>query len=239
MKFAKKNIDLCFPDKDQIFRDKLYKDNAYYVGQSLFDTAIAWFWSNQKIKKHVPHSVMGINLLQENDQGGLIIFKHSLHLELDARIFGLYMPIIGMGRKHNNVLINKLQDGGRRKSLKGTIDRKEVRKLVKLLKEREMILYAIDQDYGKENAQASEFFGVDCFTIDTIERIQIITGCKVFLLDSWMENLVLNLEITEVKGNFSERKIMELIEKSIQKHPEEYLWQHRRFKSSLGKKVYE
>jgi lauroyl/myristoyl acyltransferase len=32
---------------------------------------------------------------------------------------------------------------------------------------------------------------------------------------------------------------MKLIENSIQKHPAEYLWQHRRFKSSLGKHFYE
>ena len=69
-----------------------------------------------------------------------------------------------MGRNHNNAYINNLQDSGRKKSLKGTIDRKEVRKLVKLLKQSERVLYAIDQDYGKDNADLSHFFGVECYT---------------------------------------------------------------------------
>jgi len=239
LRFAKKNIDICFSSKDQIFKNKLIRENAHFVGQSFFETAIAWFWSNDRIKSQIPHSLVGLNILKASQKGGLIVFKHSLHLELDARILGMYQPLIGMGRNHNNASINNLQDSGRKKSLKGTIDRKEVRKLIKLLKQNEMVLYAIDQDYGKSNADLSQFFGVECYTINTIERLQQMTGCDVFFLDSWMEDHVLNLEITEIKENFSEKAVMRLIENSIQKHPEEYLWQHRRFKSSLGKHFYE
>ena len=238
-RFARKNIDICFPKKDQISKNKLVKENAYFVGQSFFETAIAWFWSNERIKGQIPHSLAGLNILKESQKGGLIIFKHSLHLELDARILGMYLPLIGMGRNHNNASINNLQDSGRKKSLKGTIDRKEVRKLVKLLKHNERVLYAIDQDYGKDNADLSDFFGVECYTINTIQRLQQMTGCDVFFLDSWMEDHVLHLEITEIKENFSEKAVIRLIENSIQKHPAEYLWQHRRFKSSLGKDFYE
>ena len=239
LRFAKKNIDICFPKKDQTFKNRLIAENAYYLGQSFFETAVAWFWSNERIKKQIPHSVVGLNFLKESNQGGLIVFKHSLHLELDARILGMYLPLIGMGRNHNNATINNLQDSGRKKSLKGTIDRKEVRKLVKHLKQNEMVLYAIDQDYGKENAELSVFFGVECYTINTIERLQNMTNCKVFFLDSWVEDHALNLEITEIKENFSEKAVMKIIESSILKHPEEYLWHHRRFKSSLGKHFYE
>jgi KDO2-lipid IV(A) lauroyltransferase len=238
-RFARKNIDICFPKKDQISKNKLVEKNAYFVGQSFFETAIAWFWSNERIKGQIPHSLAGLSILKESQKGGLIIFKHSLHLELDARILGMYLPLIGMGRNHNNASINNLQDSGRKKSLKGTIDRKEVRKLVKLLKHNERVLYAIDQDYGKDNADLSDFFGVECYTINTIQRLQQMTGCDVFFLDSWMEDHVLHLEITEIKENFSEKAVMKLIENSIQKHPAEYLWQHRRFKSSLGKHFYE
>jgi len=239
LRFAKKNIDICFPAKDQTSKNELVEENAYFVGQSFFETAIAWFWSNERIKRQIPHSLVGLDILKKSQKGRLIVFKHSLHLELDARILGMYLPLIGMGRNHNNAAINKLQDSGRKKSLKGTIDRKEVRKLVKLLKQNEMVLYAIDQDYGKDNADLSHFFGVECYTIKTIERLQQMTGCDVFFLDSWMEDHVLNLKITEIKENFSEKAVMRIIENSIQKHPAEYLWQHRRFKSSLGKHFYE
>ena len=33
-------------------------------------------------------------------------------------------------------------------------------------------------------------------------------------------------------------KLNNIIENSIKKHPHEYLWQHRRFKSTLGKEFY-
>ena len=100
-------------------------------------------------------------------------------------------------------------------------------------------MYAIDQDYGKTNAELSNFFGIECFTINTVERLQKMTNCRIYFMDSWMGNDLLNLEIIECKDDFSERAITNLIENSIKRKPEEYLWQHRRFKSSLGKKFYE
>ena len=51
LRFARKNIDICFANKDQISKTKLVKENAYFVGQSFFETAIAWFWSRTKTKQ--------------------------------------------------------------------------------------------------------------------------------------------------------------------------------------------
>ena len=239
VRYARKNIEICFPENNQKSNNGILVNNCGHMGRSLFNTAIAWFWSNDKIRSTIPHVIHGLDPLINNPSGGLIIFKHSLHLELDARILGMHLSVFGMGRNHNNGAINKLQDSGRLKSLKGTIDRKEVRKLVKLLSQKEFVMYAIDQDYGKTNAELSNFFGIECFTINTVERLQRLTNCRVYFLDSWMDNHLLNLEITECKNDFSERAITRLIEDSIKKKPEEYLWQHRRFKSSLGKKFYE
>lgn len=239
VRYARKNIEICFPDINQKSKDDILYKNCVHMGSSLFNTAIAWFWANEKIRRTIPHAVHGLEPLINNQTGGLIIFKHSLHLELDARILGMYLPVFGMGRNHNNRTINKLQDSGRLKSLKGTIDRKEVRKLVKLLSQKEFVMYAIDQDYGKTNAELSNFFGIECFTINTVERLQKMTNCRIYFMDSWISNDLLNIKITECKDDISERAITSLIENSIKRKPEEYLWQHRRFKSSLGKKFYE
>ena len=39
---------------------------------------------------------------QEEGNGVLLIFKHSLHLELDSRILGMNIPVYGVERVHNS-----------------------------------------------------------------------------------------------------------------------------------------
>ena len=51
----------------------------------------------------------------------------------------------------------------------------------------------------------------------------------------------LNIELIDHVGLNSEelaQKINDLIEEKILQHPAEYLWMHRRFKSTLGKNFY-
>mgnify|MGYP003324493219 FL=1 len=63
-------------------------------------------------------------------------------------------------------------------------------------------------------------------------------------MNTYIENNKLYIQIEEISMNgiasavdFSSR-LNNIIEKSINKHPHEYLWQHRRFKSTLGKEFY-
>ena len=63
------------------------------------------------------------------------------------------------------------------------------------------------------------------------------------LLYSFYENkkLFLNIELIDHVGLNSEelaQKINNLMEEKILQHPAEYLWMHRRFKSTLGKNFY-
>ena len=104
-KISKVNIDLCFPELNQKERNKIYKDNIIASGRVIFDTGIAWFWSNKRIQKNIPYEINGLeNLLQKQNskKGILLFFKHSLHLELDSRILAMNAEIYGFEREHNS-----------------------------------------------------------------------------------------------------------------------------------------
>ena len=66
------------------------------------------------------------------------------------------------------------------------------------------------------------------------------TGCKTFFINSFYDADILTLNIEEISidqssvENFCEQLNL-YIEEKIKMHPHEYLWQHRRFKSTLGK----
>ena len=62
-KISKKNIDLCFPNMTSKQRKNLLKANIVSSAQIVFDSGIAWFWSDKKINKHINYEINGICLL--------------------------------------------------------------------------------------------------------------------------------------------------------------------------------
>ena len=95
-KISKKNIDLCFPTLSEMERNRLHKLNVLASAKVIFDSGIAWFWSDKKINRFIHYEIKGLsNLLneQKNNNGILLFFKHSLHLELDVRLLGMNSEI--------------------------------------------------------------------------------------------------------------------------------------------------
>ena len=244
-RIAQINIQACFPLLNPQEQKKLLHQNFKFLGASIFQTGSAWFWSDAKIQKHVEYEIKGLRLLnnQEGQSGNLVLFKHSQHLELDARLLGLNSEIFGVGRSHNSPIMNKLQTQGRLSSIQATADKNNPRKFLAWLKKGKNVLYAIDQDYGWENSIELSFFKNPAATITTTRKIIDITHCNLLFVNSYFSKEKLVLELESINHNELDsmqlaQKINDLMEQKITLHPEEYLWSHRRFKSTLGKNFY-
>ena len=209
----------------------------------MFDTAISWFWSDARINKEIKYKISGLEQLkneQNEGNGVLLFFKHSLHLELDARILGMNADIYGVERTHNSKFFDAIQSKGRLKGVKGLCDKNKPLKFIKWLLSGKTVLYATDQDYGMNGSEVVNFFDLPAATISAPYKIIKKTNCQTYFLNSFIENDEYIIEIEKIELNMSSDNEMssdlnKIIENSIRKHPSEYLWQHRRFKSTLGK----
>ena len=246
-RFSKVNINLCFPDLDTNSAYRIYKKNIILFGRVIFDTGIAWFWSDDRINKNIPYKINGLELLlryQRLNNGVLLFFKHSLHLELDSRILAMNAEIFGVERKHNSTYFESIQKNGRLKSMKGIADRNNTVSFVRWLKNGKTVLYAPDQDYGLKKSDQIDFFGLPAATISAPLKIINKTGCNYLFMNTYYEkdNLVIDIEEPKFSTASSIMFMQDLnkyVENKIKLNPEEYLWQHRRFKSTLGKeKIY-
>ena len=242
-KISRKNIDLCFSDMSKRKRKNLHKANVIASAQIIFDSGIAWFWSDEKIKKNINYEIKGIESLvneQKNNNGVLLFFKHSLHLELDARLLGMNSEVYGVERVHNSELFDAIQKKGRLKSVKDTCDKNNPIKFIRWLKKGKTVLYATDQDYGLNQSDVINFFGQPAATISAPSKIINTTGCKTYFMNTYLDSGKYVLDIEELNlnhlngSNFSQ-SLNDFMEKKIRNNPDEYLWQHRRFKSTLGK----
>ena len=246
-RFSKVNINLCFPDLDTNSAYRIYKKNIILFGRVIFDTGIAWFWSDDRINKNIPYKINGLELLlryQRLNNGVLLFFKHSLHLELDSRILAMNAEIFGVERKHNSTYFESIQKNGRLKSMKGVADRNSTVSFVRWLKNGKTVLYAPDQDYGLKKSDQIDFFGLPAATISAPLKIINKTGCNYLFMNTYYEkdNLVIDIEepkFSKASSIMFMQDLNKYVENKIKLNPEEYLWQHRRFKSTLGKeKIY-
>ena len=246
-RFSKINIKLCFPNLDSNSRYRIYKKNIILFGRVIFDTGIAWFWSDNRINKNIPYKINGLDLLQRYqklNKGVLLFFKHSLHLELDSRILAINAEIYGVERKHNSTYFESIQRNGRLKSMKGIADRNSTISFVRWLKNGKTVLYAPDQDYGIKRSDEIDFFGLPAATISAPLKIITKTGCNYLFMNTYYKENCLIIDIEEPKFSPASsimfmQELNKYIEDKIKLNPEEYLWQHRRFKSTLGKeKIY-
>jgi KDO2-lipid IV(A) lauroyltransferase len=210
-KISQKNIELCFPKLSQEERKKLHKLNVIASAKIIFDSGISWFWSDKRINKLISYEIRGLeNLLEEqkNNNGILLFFKHSLHLELDARLLGMNAEIYGVERVHNSDSFDSIQNKGRLKSVKDTCDRNNPLKFIRWLKNGKTVLYATDQDYGLSQSDIVNFFNHPAATISAPQKIIKSTKCKTFFVNSFMENDKYILEVEQIfeRGNRSEEQ---------------------------------
>ncbi|CAK7062118.1 LpxL/LpxP family Kdo(2)-lipid IV(A) lauroyl/palmitoleoyl acyltransferase [Providencia rettgeri] len=238
----KRNLELCFPNKSKKEIDDLVTENLKSLGIALFETGIAWFWSDTKVKKLFQVKGMSnyLDAVAKN-KGVIIVGVHFMSLELGGRIMGLCFPVNAMYRPHNNKAMEYIQTRGRCRSGKGMIDRKNLRFMVQELKSGKAIWFAPDQDFGRKGTIFAPFFSVKHSSTSkgtsTLAQLSHSPTLTVTLLrnkSGVKYDLILGKEILgypTTDALLDATTINSVLEAEIRKAPEQYLWAHRRFKT--------
>ena len=239
---AKRNIALCFPDMSSKDQQKLLDQNFKECGKAIFDTMNAWWWSNKKINNHM--SISGTEYVQEtidNGQGVILFAVHCLPLEMGARIFGQFEPGIGVYRPHNNPVMEYLQVKGRLRSNKALISKRDIRQMVRSLRNKNVVWYTADQDFGRSSAVFIPFFAVpDAASITGTTSLAKLGRAKVFpfFVERTANDAGYKIDIMPPLEDFPGTDELqdairgnEIIETLIERNPSQYMWLHRRFKT--------
>ncbi|QLB13005.1 KDO2-lipid IV(A) lauroyltransferase [Bisgaardia hudsonensis] len=240
-KIAKRNLQLCFPEYSDEQIENILQENLRSVGMAIIETGMAWFWSDKRIKKWC--KIEGAEHLKNNIQDGIILVGvHFLTLELGARVIGLSQPGIGVYRPNDNPFMDWLQIRGRMRSNKDMLDRKDLRGMIKAIRNGEMIWYAPDHDYGRKSAVFVPFFAV--------KEAATTTG-SYYLLRSSPNSKVIPFSPIRNNDNSGYKIIVSppvdfqdltdetaiairmnyIVEKEILRGIEQYMWLHKRFKT--------
>ena len=237
----RRNLDLCFPKMSEDEKERLTVENIENTGIALFETAMAWFWSDKRVNKHV--TIIGMEQLEELEKqgkGALMLAVHSMNLELGARAFGIKKSGTGVYRPNSNSCYDYFQYKGRSRSNRTLIDRRDVKGMIDALKTGKRVWYAPDHDYGRRRSTFAPLFAVEnaCTTTGTSMLVNA-SDCVVVPFTMVRDNndhYTLTIhpyldafpkECEQLAAVYTNRAI----ETSIMAAPSQYMWLHRRFKT--------
>lgn len=241
-KIAYRNLELCFPEMSEAERHRMVVKNFESVGMGVMETGIAWFWPTKRINRWMDASGLEhIRAVQDSGRGVLLIGIHFLTLEMGARMFGIHNPGIGVYRPNDNPVLDWLQTWGRMRSNKSMLDRKDLKGMVRALKNGEIIWYAPDHDYGPRASVFAPLFAVKdaATTSGTWMLAKMSKACVVpFVPRRKPDGKGYELIILEPECNpplddaeTTAAWMNTIVEKCILMAPEQYMWLHRRFKT--------
>ena len=238
-RIARRNIELCLPELDAAIRQRILREHFAGLGCALFETAISWWSSDERIRRITGMKGMEhVEAAQATGRGVLLLSAHFNSIEIGCRALAARLPLNIMYRPTKNLLIGEFVHSRRAVQTRRAIPRDDVRALIKALKGGEVVWYAPDQSFRKKGAEMVRLFGIPAATNTATSRIAGMTDALV--LPYFFERLpgggylgvihppLENFPTQDAVAD-SER-FNRLVEAEVRRLPDQYLWIHRRFK---------
>jgi Kdo2-lipid IVA lauroyltransferase/acyltransferase len=238
-RIARRNLELCLPALDVAAREKILREHFAGLGVALFETAISWWSSNERIR-HLTFmdGLEHIEAAKRSGRGVLLLSAHFSSIEIGCRALAARMPLNVMYRPTKNELIGEFVHSRRAVQTKRAIPRDDVRTLVKALKEGDVVWYAPDQSFRKKGAQMVTLFGIPAATNTATSRIAGMT--RALVLPYFFERLpgggyrgTIHPPLPDFPTDdpvADTERFNRIVEEQVRRIPDQYLWIHRRFK---------
>lgn len=233
------NIRVCFPQLSAQEQQALVKKTFVSFGQGLMESAYAWSRDLKGLSsKTTITGLEHIKAAQDAGRGVLLVGGHFALIDLASGLLGIKQDFYAVQRDHDNPLFNLWMTRARLKSAKGTIARKDLRSMLRVLKSREVLWYAPDQDYGRLNSLFIPFFNIPTATITGTSRLAQLGNAAVIPIFFYRTaageyRLELSEPMTIPSGDDAADALCfnQWLEAQITRYPEQYLWLHKRFKT--------
>ena len=244
---ADTNLSLCFPHLSPKEHNQMLSDVFKDQGIAMIESGMAWWPQPEKLTPL--GDIIGfehVEKAQAEGQGILFLSGHFTCLDVTGGILAQHMRFDGMYRKNNNPVIEELSKKGREVFFEELIERGDIRRLVRRLKDGKAVWYAPDQDMGMKLSVYAPFFGVSAATITATARIAKMSKAAVIPLSMrrndqgrYIIEMLPPLEDFPTGDDVADAtKVNQVIESMIMKAPTQYMWVHRRFKTHPKGKGY-
>lgn len=238
---VRRNIELCFPNLTAGERDALTKNHFLALGMSIIEMGLGR-WGSDRLHMRLGHieGMEHIDAAMKAGKGIILLSAHFTTLEIMGRVLEQEGPTFSaVYRKNRSAFITELQRTGRERSADETIEKRDIKKMVRRLRQGGVVWYAPDQSYDRKGAEVIDFFGVPSMhttATSVLARLGRAVTLPFFpqrLADGRYKFQILPPLQDFPSGDAAEdtRKFVSVLEEHIRCCPEQYLWVHRKFKN--------
>lgn len=236
---TKINIDWCFKEKTKEERDKLVRSNFRSLGITLLEFPLAWWAGSARIE--TLYRVCGYRhylRAKRNGHGVILLAPHMGTLEIAGRILHQEIPLSACYKPNKHPLLEQIIKFGRERS-GALIPVQHLKQIVKTLRAGGNVLMMPDQDFGAKQRCFAPFFGTLAATSTHIARLSQLGEAQIVPVACYRSQqppfyrlqFLPPLELHASNKQQQAYALNQLIEQIIMPYPEQYLWQHRRFKT--------
>lgn len=240
-KVVEANIRMCYPNWTELERRRLVKQNYIYTAQGALETIHAWWCNIDDILANV--QVEGLDIFQKaqnEDRGVLLMSGHFTIFDMMLPIASQYShkPTSYVYRANDNPIINQMIEEGRagRFQLKN-FDKKQIKSFMRFIRQNGVGWYGCDQDFKQYVDLFVPFFGVQAGCISMPTNVGKISKCPVVFYSCARIGYKKYLVRFDDLGMFGDDPQSDAVawnaalERAVRRHPAQYLWMHKRFKT--------
>lgn len=234
------NVRLCFPELSEQERAELVRRIFRSAGIGLMETIHAWLRPLDRLADRLEcYGLDALRAAESEGRGVLLVGAHFLTLDFTGALLTQRVDFDVVYRRNRNAVIEWLMVRGRRRLYGAVIERQDVRQAARRLRAGKTVWYAADQDYGRRHSVFAPFFGQPAATVIATSRLARMNRSPVVVYThfrdearrTWsvhfqrMENFPTGNDAADAT------RLNQIVEAEIRRHPEQYLWLHRRFKT--------
>jgi Kdo2-lipid IVA lauroyltransferase/acyltransferase len=238
---ARRNLELCFPELTDADRGRLVRAHFEALGASLIELALGRWASDAKLLGMTRiEGAQHIREALDRGHGVILLSAHFTALEISGRVLALNCPPFdAVFRKNRSEFLTEILRTSREKSARDTIDKNDIKSMVRSLREGAPVWYAPDQSYDRKQSALLPFFGVPAMTntaTGTLARLGRAVAIPFFPRRLPEGGYVLSI-LPPIEGLPGDdpvedtRKYVAILEQQIRLAPEQYYWVHRKFKN--------
>ena len=235
---ARRNLAVCFPDEPPDWHEATLRAHFENLGMSVFEMAMAWyrparlagryrFEGEKKLATDSP----GATIFLTGHFGALEVGGTALH-QAGVTFDAVY-------RSDRSPLVTELIRRGRERSGRQTIEKSNIKQMVRSLRDNVPVWYAPDQSYRRKHSALLSFFGEPAMTntatsaLARLGRAQVVGFFPHRRADRSGYDIVVLPALTDFPGEDAvadTQRLVDMLETQIRRSPEQYFWVHRKFK---------
>jgi KDO2-lipid IV(A) lauroyltransferase len=238
---ARRNLELCFPEKSESERRRLLRLNIQASVRAALEHGLLIWASASRLEKLV--RIEGREHLEAcNGQPVILLAPHFIGLDMGGIRLSTELKVASMYSRSRNAVVDHYLLKSRTRFTAATLASRHegIRPLIKIIQSGLPFYYLPDQDYGRRESIFVPFFGIAAATIPALARLAKVAGAKVVpavtrqlpggqgyvlrFYPAWENFPSGDIEVDT-------RRMNAFIEERIREMPEQYLWTHRRFKT--------